>query len=720
MLVGVGDGTTGGYGEVDQSAGTVTVSGLLVLGSNSDGNGTYNLTGGTLNDDLIVGDLGTGTFNNTGATNNVTGNLVLGNQSSGNGTYNLTAGGATSVSLSTVVGNQGTGSFLNDASTLTTGNLILAAGDGSSGVFTLQNGGSVNVGSQTNSQFFMDVAEHGTATYTQTSGTTTIVGALDIGRCGASPSGTCNDGDVGNPGTGTFNLSGGGVSVQYDTVSNYGGFVVVGDAGSGTVNQSGSATLSAGEIDIGRDVQGSGTYNLSDTASITLTTANGQSGTLYVAVDGQGNFKQSDSSMVSAQSVSVGNNTGGVGEYDLSDSAQLTLTGGLYVGSSGQGTFNQTGGTVTAGLLSIGNNSGGVGTYNLSGVSSNLQINGNAYVGADGSGTYSQTGGTANVTGDLVINNTGTPNGSSLSISGNGALTASTVTNNDLLSISGSGELTASTVTNNDQFNFQGGTVTADVTNNGGMETNSGLTAALNGNLSNSSTGTVDIGSGSTVNVSNNVQNDGGSVTVEAGSKLSANVYNQSSGTTKIDGTLKAPSINNNGGLLEGTGSLIGDLFNAGTLKPGDLPGTITLTGDYMQSSTGTFQVDLGGTSLADYGRLLVGGSASLNGALDLELVNGFSVANGDVFNIMDFSGVSGDFTSFLFDGSACTGVSSDFTCGGLGGGLYFSEQFVGNSALNILVLQQAITGAVPEPLTLSLFGAGLAGAVVMRRRKTK
>jgi hypothetical protein len=95
-----------------------------VLGAQFGGSGTVNLSGGTLYDDAIVGDAGSGTFNNTNAIHNVNGNLVLGNQATGNGTYTITgdlaqtninfnAGGDSgNPNGALIIGNGGMGSFV--------------------------------------------------------------------------------------------------------------------------------------------------------------------------------------------------------------------------------------------------------------------------------------------------------------------------------------------------------------------------------------------------------------------------------------------------------------------------------------------------------------------------------------------------------------------------------------------------------------------------------
>jgi hypothetical protein len=57
-------------GTFNQTGGTHTTS-RLVLGENIGGNGTYNLSGGTLNDSAIIGDAGIGVMNTSGGTHNV-------------------------------------------------------------------------------------------------------------------------------------------------------------------------------------------------------------------------------------------------------------------------------------------------------------------------------------------------------------------------------------------------------------------------------------------------------------------------------------------------------------------------------------------------------------------------------------------------------------------------------------------------------------------------
>ncbi len=94
MLVDCGTGSfTQGGGDLNLASKSIT----LDIGVNAGSHGAYYLVGGTVEDDLIVGDAGSGLFSNTGGTNTVNGNLIVGKQSGGVGTYTL--GGAGNLTL---------------------------------------------------------------------------------------------------------------------------------------------------------------------------------------------------------------------------------------------------------------------------------------------------------------------------------------------------------------------------------------------------------------------------------------------------------------------------------------------------------------------------------------------------------------------------------------------------------------------------------------------
>jgi hypothetical protein len=93
----------------------------------------------------------------------------------------------------------------------------------------------------------------------------------------------------------------------------------------------------------------------------------------------------------------------GLAAYNLSGTGQVSA-GNQYVGYSGAGTVNQSGGTnsVSAtGNLYVGYNGGGSGTYNLGG--NGLLSAPSKYIGYSGSGSLTQTGGTQAVSGFFML-----------------------------------------------------------------------------------------------------------------------------------------------------------------------------------------------------------------------------------------------------------------------------------------------------------------------------
>jgi hypothetical protein len=116
-------------------------------------------------------------------------------------------------------------------------------------------------------------------------------------------------------------------------------------------------------------------------------------------------------------------------------------------------------------------------------------------------------------------------------------------------------------------------------------------------------------------------------------------------------GTVNVATLNLLGGVLNGTGTIIGNVNNtAGTVSPGASPGTLTIDGNYVQGSGGTLAIEIGGTAAGtQYDQLVVTGDATLGGALDVALINGFVPASGDSFTVVQGGTVSGEFAATSF-----------------------------------------------------------------------
>ena len=78
-------------------------------------------------------------------------------------------------------------------------------------------------------------------------------------------------------------------------------------------------------------------------------------------------------------------------------------------------------------------------------------------------------------------------------------------------------------------------------------------------------------------------------------------------------------------GTLKGTGTVQGDVVNAGTVAPGNSPGFLNVTGNYTQTSTGVLELEIAGRNpnTPEYDRLRVTGSATLDGTVRVSLLNG-------------------------------------------------------------------------------------------------
>jgi hypothetical protein len=92
-----------------------------------------------------------------------------------------------------------------------------------------------------------------------------------------------------------------------------------------------------------------------------------------------------------------------------------------------------------------------------------------------------------------------------------------------------------------------------------------------------------------------------------------------------------------------------GDIFFEGDLRPGDSPATVSFDNNISFGPGATLEIELGGTSPgAQYDQVQVTGSLSLDGALDVSLIDGFSPDAGDSFDILNWTTLSGTFDSLL------------------------------------------------------------------------
>ncbi len=207
-------------------------------------------------------------------------------------------------------------------------------------------------------------------------------------------------------GNGIVNMTGGAVTIN-DAGATPGiigsisiGFPFGATAANATFNQSGgTVSVSAGALNVGV-ANGTGTYNLTNTAVL-----RDQGATVYIGAStgGVGNVNISGNAIVDLQSISAG------------------FQGQLYVGDNlGIGTITQNGAntSVTLNVINIaqfGSNAsiaaggGGTGTYNLLAGTLDIGGHGAAFgMAAGGVGFFNQSGGVLNATAPLIIGHAGT------------------------------------------------------------------------------------------------------------------------------------------------------------------------------------------------------------------------------------------------------------------------------------------------------------------------
>jgi fibronectin-binding autotransporter adhesin len=617
-------------GKITNTGGTIEAQGE----NSATANSTVQLVAGTT---VTGGTLTTTTVSTNSGIIEGTGSVTL-NGVTNSGTYAVGAG--TTTTLRGAVTN--TGSITLTGSTLSMGNSVTLNG---AGTVVLSNSAS-NLITGAGSGLTLTTAN-------------TIEGAGTISNLGIVNTGTIEA----NQSTPLIVLpSSAGLNNQGTLTVATGDTMQVGTSAGGALLNFSGTTLTGGTYAVSGTLQfgASGTSVVTDAANISLT------GTAAKIIDFAGvNVLTDLADITSAGSFSLSSGAAFTTVGNFTNSGKLTVNAGSKFTVKGLlNNFNSSTHTLTGGSYTVG------GKLNFAGADI---VTDAANITLDGAGEIVNATNSSNGMTDLA---TITAAGSFTLGNKAAFTTVGNLTDNGKLTVNAGSTLTiAGTLTN---FNSStdtlangtytiGGTVEftgANIVNSAANLTISGSTAKiLNGtsnglaNFSNN-TGSFNIAGNGSFTTGSAVFTNSGAVNVMKGSTLTVgggNSYNQSAGTTTVDGTLSAfdTGINVTGGNILGAGKLnssvtVGGSGTAPTISAGDSgkAGLLAITGNYTQLSTATMNSFIGGATVGtQYSQLQVGSTASLAGTLTVTLASGFTPAIGSTFTVLTAGAITGTFS---------------------------------------------------------------------------
>jgi hypothetical protein len=472
---------------------------------------------------------------------------------------------------------------------------------------------------------------------------------------------------------GTLEAYGGTLRLYAAEVANHGG-IIQGREGS-AVEVSGGTTITGGTL-AGTIAHTSGAAYLTDITNLgTYTIFNGAGTTINGTITNNGTITLGSSGSTTGLYMANALLTG-TGTLSLSDSTgNVVLTGRNYARLT-----NDTLHTIE-GSGSIGSGGHATTFTNLGTVRANQGTPLYLYGGATNNGTFEAKSGSTLVATNLTNLSGGTLTGGTYAASGTIRLPGNISVNAATILLDGAG----AQLVNSSNTNALGGFAS----NSGVFTIKNGKNLTTVGQLSN--TGTVTVGTGSSLSVGN------GSA-----------AYTQSAGATAIDGVLTAGSIILNGGTLSGNGVINAPVTSSLALAPGASPGRLTINGDYVQTAAGSLLIEIGGyVQGSEYDHLDVNGNAALAGTLKVDLWNGFAPIAGSYFDILTAGSIGGTFSDVI---TAGTGRSWSIA--------YLDGN--GDSLTDTVRLYAGAPSSVPLPPSLLLLGFGLIGLIGAKRRVKK
>src|ERR1022692_1016439 len=435
-----------------------------------------------------------------------------------------------------------------------------------------------------------------------------------------------------------------------------------------TIDPTAQLVLISGELIVSNVINNSGLIVLTGPPSAGITFSGGATinnsigGTFDDRTDGPiagitgvfnnaGTFRKSSGTGVSSLGSQNGNPFNNIGLLDIQSGSV-----NLFMGTN-TGQFNTTTGSTLAfagdvDILNSGTSFSGGGLIQVSGPHPILIVNGNVTL----PNLDLETSATIDGPGQLIVNGPFLWNGGTLQGGGTLDLTAAAVTT---LSGAPTRTLDQRTINNSGAFNWTG---TATIAANNGAVFNNFASAIFDikndasftfGNVgarpafNNAGIFRKFAGSGTTF-IAANFTNSG-SVLVNTQTINFQAAYQQVSGSTIVSSntTLIGSLLNIQGGTLGGSGMINAGVTNSGTVSPGMSPGVLTIgSGNgFTQSVAGILSIELGGLATgAQYDQLAVSGRVSLNGSLNISLVNGFTPNPGDRFTILTCASRTGTF----------------------------------------------------------------------------
>ncbi len=754
-ILGVGSDST--VGSLTIGAGTnltftpTTDIARFRVGRDLGGNGTVNMTGGTVTANetfgqylsLSVGVGGaTGTFNQSGGTVNVAGGSFQVGVSGGQGTYNLSGNGAligsggpiyaTTVVVGDSIGGVGVLHISGNASfalTAETGGAVWVGNDGGVGTIAQDGAGShVVINGQEVVEFGTNLAGAGlagTGTYNLINGSLVIAdngsnygakfGALAGGFGYFNQSGgtfTSENSPIifGSSGAGEYNLSGG-------TATFGAGLIIAQNAGStGAINQTGGIlTLSGGQIQFGAGI---GAYNLNGgTLQIggvnPITTGTGTyqfnlgGGTIQVIGSA---LATNVNATLTAGSISTidTNGLGATFSGILSGGGALIKTGAGTLALSGVNAYAG-GTTITGGVLQATNNSSvGTGAVTLEGgafqaganglaVANNFVLDPAAAANAIDTQANSLTlSGAISGAGGFAKQGLGV-----LTLSGASSYSGATLVSAGTLQAGAVGAFAPASA-----FTIASG-ATLDL--NSFNQTIGSLAGAGAVTLGASTLTTGDDGTSTTF--SGGITGAGGLIKTGAGTLTLSGVSTYGGGTTinggilDVNGSLVSSVTVNAGGTLMGDGAIGGMTINSGgVVAPGNSIGTLNVNGNASFNAGSTYQVEVNSAGQAD--KIAATGTATLSGGTVQVLAQPGVYATQTKYTILTAAGVTGTFS----------GVTSNFAF--LTPTLSYDPNDVfltlsRNATYFSAVAQTPNERAVGRALDLSPFGSALVQAVL-------